>query len=255
MPISAKTRKILWARSGNQCAICRCPLVMASGDSDPHAVVGDECHIVSKSRSGPRASEPLSCDLDGYDNLILLCCTHHKLIDDQPNRFTASVLRAIKECHETWVEVLLGLGGISASSQAAPTLDGITLLPRIKSGSDLVRILRGLEMFNFGNDEPKDEEEAEVIGGFLQTLQDLGDILDDLDVGEVVRVEFSLKQDLENLTQRGLLVFGERSRRPIPSHSGLWEVASVFVVREGSRSVVGIGRPDQVEEEVKERST
>lgn len=238
MPISAKTRKILWARSGNQCAICRCALVMAGAEGSSHAVVGEECHIVSKSKGGPRSDEAIYGDPDGYDNLVLLCCTHHKLVDDQPARFTASILRDIKECHETWIEVLLGLGGISAAAQAAPTLDGITLLPRIKLGSELVRILRGVEFCSFGNDEPEDEEEAELIGTFLETLQDWGDILDSLDAGAVVRAGFSLKQDIERLSQRGLLVFGERSRRPVPGETGLWEVASVFVLREGNPSVV-----------------
>ena len=58
MSISTKTRKLLWARFGNQCAYCRCPHVMAASQSSEDAAVGDECHIVARRAAGRR--EPLA---------------------------------------------------------------------------------------------------------------------------------------------------------------------------------------------------
>ena len=34
-----------------------------------------------------------------YDNLILMCKVHHKIIDDQPNTYTVEVLKSMKAAH------------------------------------------------------------------------------------------------------------------------------------------------------------
>ena len=47
MAINDKTRKVLWGRSGNRCAICRRELVLDATTVDDVSVVGEECHIVS----------------------------------------------------------------------------------------------------------------------------------------------------------------------------------------------------------------
>jgi hypothetical protein len=59
MAISGKTRKILWGRSGNRCAICRRELVMDATDLDDESVTGDECHIVARKPIGTRGDSPL----------------------------------------------------------------------------------------------------------------------------------------------------------------------------------------------------
>lgn len=104
MPIGDKTRKILWGRSGNRCAMCRHELVADATATDDESIIGDECHIVSPSPNGPRhdGSHPQE-KLDAYDNLILLCRIHHKLVDDQESSYTAGILRQTKADHETWV--------------------------------------------------------------------------------------------------------------------------------------------------------
>ena len=87
MAISNKTRKILWGRSGNRCAICKNEIVVDATAQDDESVVADECHIISSQTNGPRhdLSYP-SEKLDSYENVILLCRTHHKMIDDQMGR-------------------------------------------------------------------------------------------------------------------------------------------------------------------------
>lgn len=106
MSISLKTRKILWARSGNQCAICKTELIVSSEDSnDDASVVADEAHIVAQSESFTRGDYgSLSEDeRDQYSNLILLCKNDHKLIDDQPSSYTVERLRELKAGHESEV--------------------------------------------------------------------------------------------------------------------------------------------------------
>ena len=49
MGISLKTHKILWARSGNMCAICSNELIVDSLDqNDDPSIVGDEAHIIAR---------------------------------------------------------------------------------------------------------------------------------------------------------------------------------------------------------------
>ena len=68
-----------------------------------------ECHIVARSRAGPRSGDVKQRDLDGYRNLILLCPTHHKEVDDQPAEYSAQALVEIKRRHEEWVDETLEL--------------------------------------------------------------------------------------------------------------------------------------------------
>jgi len=104
--ISTKTHKILWGLAASRCAFpeCRRELVMNSSAVDDVSLVGQECHIIAKEPDGPRGNAPLSSkQRDEYDNLLLLCNIHHKLIDDQSNTYTVERLRQIKVAHEQWV--------------------------------------------------------------------------------------------------------------------------------------------------------
>ena len=69
-----------------------------------------ECHIISSgSRTGTSWEIlPLaSGSRDQYDNLILLCNLHHKVIDDQPNTYHVQALKEMKASHEKWVRASL----------------------------------------------------------------------------------------------------------------------------------------------------
>lgn len=106
--ISDKDRKILWARSGNRCALCRRVLVAERTAADDEAIIGDEAHIAARSPGGPRYGECPPDKVDRYDNLILLCRVDHKKVDDQPRHYTTARLRQSKAEHEAWVEHVLG---------------------------------------------------------------------------------------------------------------------------------------------------
>src|SRR5580658_10128565 len=98
MPITNRTRKILWIKAGGRCSMCNEQLATDSTEEDDPSVFGEECHIVAQSSGGPRADE--IADPDGYENLILLCRKHHKQVDDQRSHFTVGLLRRIKSEHE-----------------------------------------------------------------------------------------------------------------------------------------------------------
>jgi hypothetical protein len=52
--ISDRTRKILWARAGGRCSICRTIVVTEETEADAPSVFGEEAHIISAAPNGPR---------------------------------------------------------------------------------------------------------------------------------------------------------------------------------------------------------
>lgn len=89
MAISDKTRKMLWAKSGNRCAICKAELITEQ-ETDSNLNIGEECHIISSKPKGPRYKPNLN-DYDTFDNLILLCRNHHKEIDTLIDSFRRNI--------------------------------------------------------------------------------------------------------------------------------------------------------------------
>ena len=97
---------MLWGRSGNRCAMpdCRRLLVEDESETDDASIVGDEAHIVAREVDGPRGVSALNSEArDKYDNLLLMCKIHHKLIDDQPNKYSVEYLHKLKFKHLDWV--------------------------------------------------------------------------------------------------------------------------------------------------------
>jgi hypothetical protein len=98
--ISQKTGRMLLARSGNQCAFPNCvaPITdLATGN-----VTGEMAHIKADSPGGPRYDPDQSEEeRQGFDNLMILCPPHHKIIDLDVQVYTVEVLRRMKADHES----------------------------------------------------------------------------------------------------------------------------------------------------------
>jgi hypothetical protein len=111
MSITLKPHKLLWGRSGNMCAFpdCKQELVIDETSTDDHSIIGQEAHIVGRKIDGPRGKNLLSQELrDNYNNLILLCSMHHKVIDDQEQEYTVEKIKEYKKIHENWISQNLG---------------------------------------------------------------------------------------------------------------------------------------------------
>ena len=109
MSITVSGRKALWSLSGCLCAICQIPLVQPSSvPSGAPVIIGEECHIVAQKNLGPRGNSLLTTEeRDRYENLILLCPTHHALIDSDVVKYTVEVLQEIKVQHEKQMKIRL----------------------------------------------------------------------------------------------------------------------------------------------------
>jgi hypothetical protein len=244
MAISDKTRKILWARSGNRCAECRRQLVEEATQSDAEAVVGDECHIVSGQPQGPRYNASfLAARLDEPDNLILLCRVHHKIVDDQTQTYTVEALQKLKATHEAWVASTLNPSAHPlAKVRIRRVKENIpAYLPRLTSGKDVLNIIQNAYAHAFDHDEPASEDEMQLLAEFFQEAQDYGDLYNDLDAGPRVKTAFRMSDLLRQLEDAGFWVFGGREIQRLEGGIGGpegWPVVILHVVRSTSPEII-----------------
>ncbi|MFQ8638184.1 MAG: HNH endonuclease signature motif containing protein [Acutalibacteraceae bacterium] len=102
MAISQSTLKILWAKSGGLCAFSGCHHELISKTSED--IIGHVCHIVAQSATGPRGNPNISqSEIDCEQNLILLCPTHHRIVDTDEITYTIEKLTEIKAAHEQYI--------------------------------------------------------------------------------------------------------------------------------------------------------
>ncbi|MCS4302416.1 HNH endonuclease [Chryseobacterium sp. BIGb0232] len=224
MTISDKTRKFLWAKSGNRCAICKTELITGT-DASEEFNVGEECHIISSKKNGPRHLPNLQ-DYNNYENLLLLCRNHHKEIDELVDTYSEEILRYMKVNHENWVRTAIA-NAIQDDKAKKPKF-----LMRITSGKELLNVISEAHGYNTDYDELRDRDEAEYIGGIIQTFIDFGDICGMVQAYDKVQMSYDLQQLLDELEDNGYYVFGERDPNAILPHiSGTdkWVVATLII--------------------------
>ncbi|MED5615893.1 hypothetical protein [Janthinobacterium sp. P210005] len=95
-PIESVRRR-LFALSGNRCAFPKCPHPIINKDGQLLAQI---CHIEAASEDGERFnSEKNNEERRAFENLILLCGTHH-LETNNTTVYTLSKMREMKGAHE-----------------------------------------------------------------------------------------------------------------------------------------------------------
>jgi hypothetical protein len=115
--VSAKTRAVVWALGAGRCHLCNGSLVGDLITGNDHGNFGLIAHIVAEEPGGPRgdpARSPLLADDPA--NLMLMCYTHHKLIDvDELANYPEQRLLDIKKEHEDRIAILTAIRPESAS--------------------------------------------------------------------------------------------------------------------------------------------
>jgi HNH endonuclease len=197
MAILDKTRKMLWGRSGSLCAFCRRKLIEEKTAVNDESIVGDEAHIHSEKEGGPRYDPLFPKErIDSYENLLLLCKIHHKQVDDQPETFTADILRQLKSNHELWVSHTLQegeeAGWLKAATSAVVAFERVeATMPALISEmrADLEKhnyirefvLLKKTWMFNEDPNDPVCRyyfEDHEGLQGKIQILENHGFLID-----------------------------------------------------------------------------
>jgi len=212
MSISVRDRKLLWSKSGNRCAKCRGVLCEAVTGAVSHSVLGDECHIVAQAGEGPRGTPEAISGLDSYNNLILLCPTDHRVVDQQFEIYTPDVLRLLKRVHEEWVESTLSMSAIQVEEGAKFTCE---VMYQVTSGKQLLEYVLSSHGRLLDHDELKSEQEVDVITGLASWIEDLQDIGENASSSASIRDGFNLQGVLDELEQAGFLLFGTCVKRPV----------------------------------------
>jgi len=246
MAITDRTRKVLWGRSGNRCAICKKELVVDSTPHDDESVVGDECHIVSSRPEGPRYDPSYPAEhLDAYKNLILLCRTHHKQVDDQTAKFSADILRQMKSNHEVWVSERLADPDRPQPVRLRRIKQNIpSFLSRLTTGKEVLDLVSNAMGYSFDHDELKSQQEVDLVGAFLQTVQDWGEISADMEAGARVQTAYGLTTSLRELEENGFLAFGAREVQllegGIQAAPSSWPIAILRILRRDNAEMLRV---------------
>lgn len=96
-----KTLKRLFGLACNRCSYPGCEKIMTDSKS---AISSNICHIEAANEGGERWNKNMTdVQRADYENLILLCPTHHQVTNDI-HKYTVEVLKEIKRNHEKEME-------------------------------------------------------------------------------------------------------------------------------------------------------
>lgn len=107
LAIPEKDLKLLWGKAAGRCSYCNEDLTRTYDTGS--IILGEMAHVIARSENGPRGSEIfLAADeRDKYSNLILLCPTHHRMIDKAPQNYSVPQILEWKDEHETRISLAL----------------------------------------------------------------------------------------------------------------------------------------------------
>lgn len=253
MSVSSKTRKLLWSRAHNACAICRKALTVDADSATLAGIVlGEEAHIIAQREDGPRGRDGDRSDIDEYDNLILLCADDHKRVDEQPEVFSVDALRGTKAAHERWAAArFAGEPDVEPIRMVkAPGEDSIPMRPVI-NGRQVWELLVGAgSRYMRTVDGNVDPEVARASDALLDSAGDWADISDtvrDRGFAAVREAQHGLQDLLDDVHAHGLVVYGRRVMRSIKGGvlpPAPWPVAYLVVLTdEELREHGGIVQP------------
>ncbi len=117
MSISNTDIKRLWGKAAGRCSFPACDIdCLPFLDRDYPTTVGEMAHVIARSSDGPRGRS--TSGADSYTNLILLCPTHHRLVDKAPkDKFPVAMLLKWKADHERRIEASLTSPSFADRSQ------------------------------------------------------------------------------------------------------------------------------------------
>lgn len=127
---SLKTVKRLFAISANQCAFPDCGRAIVQPDG---TITGEICHIKTTSKKGPRFDPELSEEEShSFENLVLFCEHHHKIVDGNPKTYTVESLGSIKAMQKKDGIIEISLEDVRRANQLLKSYLSIQAAPNAK---------------------------------------------------------------------------------------------------------------------------
>jgi hypothetical protein len=230
MAITGQAQKLLWGSAGGRCAICHALLTEVEAEPDPAVVVGEECHIVSEKPDGPRYRPLDPSQINAYDNLILLCPSDHEIVDKQPRHYTEERLRERKREHERWVRDLPRPPRLHIRRDSSADAQ---LVYRTEGGRDLMAAAGGAYAAEVMTPEVANTAEADLVGGFVQNVQDWGELWDEIPMAERLKAELDLTSAIKELQNAGFVVYCGHRRDTLEGGGAptTWDVAVLHIYR------------------------
>lgn len=204
-------------------------------EGDVHAIVGQECHIVARSLTGPRGEAEPRGEVDGIDNLILLCANCHAVVDSQPEKWTPDALRALKRDHEEKVSRATAKASSPFSFEIRGREKPITI-NRITTGDEFLSLLRRGYSRMHETPDGMTSIQREKVGAFLQNAFDWSEIVDEIGPQGELEAGGQLQEELDDLVAEAILVYGAvrvlRCRAAGEEADTPWPEAVIRVVHE-----------------------
>lgn len=109
--IQPETERMLWARSAGVCEFLGCTTKLYTHHVTKENVnLAEKAHIYAFSQGGKRYSRLIHRDkINDFSNLMLVCESCHKLIDNENTNYTAEELLEMKKEHEARIEKLVNI--------------------------------------------------------------------------------------------------------------------------------------------------
>lgn len=116
----------------------------------------------------------------------------------------------------------------------------ITVMPRLTTGREIIDVVTGCHFSYSFNDEPDNDAEIDLIGGFLQELRDWCDIWDDIDIPGQMKATSRVSDMANELETSGWTVYGSRmkGKKKIAGAESEWTWYAIAVIRDEPEEIV-----------------
>ncbi|MFO0726472.1 MAG: SAVED domain-containing protein [Myxococcota bacterium] len=126
------TRLRLCTYAAGWCQFDGCDKFLLEHPVTKHSgLFGEAAHVVAFQRRGPRGGRRRPVDINDIANLMLLCAACHKLIDDNPDRYSVETLTEMKCRQQARIHYLGSL---------RPDHETVVLLLKAKIGGEVVDV-------------------------------------------------------------------------------------------------------------------
>lgn len=122
--------------------------------------------------------------------------------------------------------------------------DNGNILPRLATADEVLAVMSPGMFYQFGHDQLHSENEVDLVGGFLQLLQDYADLWDTFEASQRVQATFEVQKTLDDLHKEGFWVFGAVVRKKLSVRAfdkvltDVWPVSTIYIAREDNPAIV-----------------
>jgi hypothetical protein len=203
----AGTEKALFRLARGTCYFPDCPVPIITV-ADGHAIVGVEIAHIYGANPGSSRYDPSMRDVQraGYSNLILLCNTHHKLVDRlEPTKYSVEILAGWKEQNEPEgglssldarfdAHHLEGLLEQFAQTIALTRQVELTVAGGVIAARDAVLAMPLDQLSTYGNSNPDHADQDRVIVVSIHNTGTLAVTLDAIDFDFSLKVKHAVEE-------------------------------------------------------------